>query len=444
MLWTRYARKGITVCLLLACMLAGCGGSAYNAADNQAAPSVKKQKIIFWKWIPTQPQMKDLEEEFERWNPDIDLVVKHIGESDAYFQKLAVGLASGRGPDVIAMQVGANANLFKSYLEPLLPYAERTWGPGWESKFLDVALEQSRYSGYDYRVIPGGMSVTPMILYNEQIFQEYKLKPPTTYQELKHILEVLRKAEPDMIQGIGLGAKDGWACRDVFMAIAGQVAPGMVHLAEQGRVPWTDPQLVEAFRWWKQLFDDGIFMKDALQYSVYPQVSNEFDNNRLAMISLGSWYLGAMTQLTAGSQYGPPNRGMFPLPQLVKEGKRNVSATVDLAWGMNNRSKNKDAVWRFITFMALGEGQKMWTQQMVQLLPGAADMKVNEEIMNGSSGREALRMAEDYLEHGVSGSRELMESDQQQALYGALQALAADGITPQEAAASMQETYEKR
>ncbi|MFC5652570.1 ABC transporter substrate-binding protein [Paenibacillus solisilvae] len=448
MLWKGYApniRKGMTVGLLLTCLLTGCGGPGSDAANNQAAqPGVNKQKITFWKWIPTQPQMKDLEEEFERLNPDIDLVVKHIGESEAYFQKLAVGLASGSGPDIIAMQVGANANLFKSFLEPLLPYAEKTWGPGWESRFVDIALEQSRYSGADYRVIPGGLSVTPMILYNERIFQLYKLKPPKTYEELKHILQVLHREEPTLTPGIGIGAKDGWACRDVFLAIAGQVAPGVVNLAEHGRLPWTDARLVEAFRWWKQLVDDGIFMKDALQYPVYPQILNEFNNGRLAMMSLGSWHLGSMTRLTAGSSYDAPSRGMFPLPQLVPEGRRNVTVTVDLAWGMNNRSKHKEAVWRFIAFMALGEGQHMWTQEMLQLLPSAANVKVDEGIMNGTSERDALRMTVDYLEHEVSGSRELRESDQQQTLYGVLQALAADGITPEEAAASMQETYEKR
>ncbi|UVI29145.1 ABC transporter substrate-binding protein [Paenibacillus spongiae] len=441
---TRNSRLLMTAIVLLTLGIAGCGSSqSVNRSDSDAVSVVqKKYKITFWKWIPSPDQMPKLERAFEQLNPDIDLVVKHIGESGAFFQKLAVGLASGNGPDVIAMQVGANANQFKSYLEPLRPYAERTWGTEWRSKFLDIALKQAAFSGEDYYVLPGGMTVAPIILYNDKLFQKHGLQPPTTYDDLTHIVAVLSKAEPGMFRGIGIGAKEGWACRDVFMAIAGQVAPGSVYQAEQGLLPWTDPLLVESFRWWQRMFAEGIFSTDAFHHSVYPDAFRQFNSGKQAMVSLGSWQLSSMTRQSAGMLYDPPRFGMFPLPQLIEAGKRNVTATVDIAWGMNKDSRNKGAVWRFIQFMTVGEGQQMWTE-MLQVLPSASEVRVDEEWMYGTVEKEALRMTLEYLNKGVSGPRELQESDVQQSLFLVLQALAFGSITPDEAAYQMQQSFEK-
>lgn len=435
-----------SVCLASLLILSSACDSAptdLNRLPEQDGADMPNEKVVLWKWIPNGDQMRDLEISFEQQNPDIDLVVQHIGESEAYFQKLSVGLASGNGPDIIAMQVGANANKYKSFLEPLRPYAEKSWGPDWKSRFHKLALEQSAYSGEDYRVLPGGITITPLIFYNRSIFESLNLEEPRTYDELLHVISAIRKSDPALQNGIGIGGKEGWACRDIFMAIAGQIAPGKVYRAEQGLVPWTDPDLVESFRWWRQMFEDGIFDSQALERALYPYAYHDFNRGTLAMLSMGSWQLSVMTRQAVSGFYNPNRFGLFPLPQLTEGTRRTATATVDVAWAMNRDSKHKEAVWKFIEFMTTGEGQRVWSNSL-QVLPSATGVQVDRKVMAGQMEEKALATVLDYYtERGIAGTRELTNSDVQQKLFEVLQALAAKGITPIEAAKQMQQVMDR-
>ncbi|WP_308636293.1 ABC transporter substrate-binding protein [Paenibacillus silvisoli] len=429
--------------VLVGGLLAGCGGNGGNNEEagnggTNAKDVTEKTKITFWKWIPTEGQMPELEAAFEKANPDIDLEVTHVGESGTYFQKLSAGLAGGEGPDVVAMQVGANANQFKEFLEPLAPYAEQEWGADWQSKFLKVALEQAAYSGDDYRVLPGGMTATPVIQYNATLFKKHNLEIPKTLDDLKNIIKVLKEKEPGVIPGVGIGAKDGWTDRDVFMGIVNEIAPGKVYDAQEGKIPWTDPDIVKAFSVWGDLFKDGVYAQGALGQSPYPNVNDDFAKGKYAMFSIGTWHLSGYTKkaheqmvkdkvITEDTHWG-----LMPYPSLTG-GEQNMVATVDIAWAMNAESKHKDAVWKFISFMTVGEGQKLWTNTL-QVLPSATGLKVDDNNLAGDVEKESLQTISDYMSNKISGARELKYPELQNALFDALQAVAAKGKTPEQVA----------
>ncbi|GLX66060.1 ABC transporter substrate-binding protein [Paenibacillus glycanilyticus] len=433
---------GLLTLSLAGSLLAGCGSSnngepAANGGASSDSGAKGKTKITFWKWIPTEGQMPELEAAFEKENPDIDLEVTHVGESGAYFQKLSAGLAGGEGPDVIAMQVGANANQYKEFLEPLAPYAEKEWGADWKSNFLDVALEQAAYSGDDFRVLPGGMTATPVILYNATMFEKYGLQVPKTLDELNNVIQVLKEKEPGVIPGVGIGAKDGWTDRDVFMGIVNEIAPGKVYDAQEGKIPWTDPDIVKAFQVWGDLFKNGVFSDGAMGQSPYPNVSDSFTKGKSSMFSIGTWHLSGFTKVAHDQMVKDKtitedtHWGMFPFPNL-SGGKQNMVATVDIAWGMNADSKHKDAVWKFIKFMAAGEGQKLWTNTL-QVLPSQKGVQVTAE-MAGKTEEQSLQTVTDFMSNNISGARELKYPELQNALFDALQAVALGGKTPEKVA----------
>ncbi|PLT46465.1 N-Acetyl-D-glucosamine ABC transport system, sugar-binding protein [Paenibacillus pasadenensis] len=419
--------------LLASC--AGCGGLLPASTEFKSEP--ERTQLTLWKWVPTPSQMVEIEREFERQHPDIDLVVKHIGNADAYRQKLAVGLAGGKGPDILAVQVGASANRFKPFLEPLASYAMREWGAEWRSLFSKLALDQSRFSGDGFVVLPGGLTVTPLIYYDQQRFQDAGVKPPATYEELKEAVKRLRTAFPDLTPGIGIGGKNGWALRDVFLSIAGQLAPGQLEAAQAGETAWTDEALVDSFRWLKKMFDDGVFIENSLDYSLVPDLSEKFLGNELAMLSSGSWGLSGMTREAAGT-YNPHRVGVFPLPALEPGREANVAATVDVAWAMNRDSAHKDAAWAFIAFMTMGTGQQIWADTL-QVLPAARHVEVDSGAMYGPLEQDALRLTQTMLAGQVAGARELEDDDVQERLYRVLQALVAGSLAPEEAAARMED-----
>jgi raffinose/stachyose/melibiose transport system substrate-binding protein len=397
-----------------------------------------KIKLTVWKWVPTEDsnQMPALKRAFENENPDIELVVNHIGEANTYLQKLPAALLSGNGPDVVALQVGAMANDYKQFLEPLKPYAEKEWGQAWRSKFLDEAIKQCAYSGDDFYILPGGMTITPAIFYNVDIFEKHGLNPPDTMEDLKKIIETLKVKEPGLIPGVGFGGKDDWAYRDLFMAIANQIAPGKIYKAEMGEIPWEDKDIVRSFREWKNIFSSDIFIHNSWLYNSYPEVQEMFIVRKIAMFSTGSWQWSASTSDLAQSDNNRFRFGMFAYPSLDKNLKRQVVSTVDVGWGMNKKileGKKKDAAWKFIAFMTAGSGQEIWTESL-QVLPAVRDLKVNAN----SVIKRDIEMTMEYLKNSA-GRREFKLPEVKSLISEALQIMVLEDKSPEEICRELQQ-----
>lgn len=442
--------------LLLAGMMIGCTTNGVYAEKNDASQD-EEITISLWKWIPVEGlQMDTVKEAWEEDHPNIHLEIYNNGSSEELFQKYASALPAGEGPTVMGMQVGARANQFKDFLEPLAPYAEEKWGEDWESMFLDTALEQCRWSGDDYVVLPGGMTGAPIIQYNVNAFEELGItETPKTLDELYDIIEKT-KANGQMIPGIGIGAKDGYTCRDVYMSIINQIAPGKIYEAINGETSFTDDEFVEAMNIWKEMWDNGLFADGSLGTSLYPDIYDNFEkagtdgNNYYNMISCGTWHASSMTkaQVEAYAEQGtcdPDLRtGAFLLPP-VKEGcESNLVATVDVAWAINKNATEaeKKAAFEFIAWMAAGRGQEVFSNTL-QVLPAAKNISIEKGLsdMNGDTETEAVEMFQTYVENNV-GAREIVYPDIANAMNDALQGVASGVMTPEDALATIQSVSE--
>ncbi|AEE95409.1 ABC transporter substrate-binding protein [Mahella australiensis] len=432
--------------------------SGTSETDGSDASS-EKQTITFWKWIPTEgSQTDDLVAAWEKEYPNIKLDITHVGESEAHFQKLSAALAANEGPSVLALQVGARANQFKDFCEPLRPLAEKKWGSDWENKFLPAALEQCRYSGDDYTVLPGGMTATPVIMYNAAAFEKLGItKAPETMQDVYDAIEK-SKRDPNIIPGVAIGAKEGWACRDVFMGIINQIAPGKVYEAADGKSSFTEPEFVEALEIWKNLFDSGFFAEGSLGTALYPDINDNFslagtDGRRYyIMMSCGTWHGSGLTKkaVQEGIEKGvraPEDKltmGAFTLPAVKEDAQKNMVVTVDVAWGVNNSKpqKEKEAAFEFVAWMAAGHGQEIWSNSL-QVLPCAKGVSLEPAMndMRGEPEKKALEMFQYYVENNA-GAREIKYAEISNALNDVLPAVAAGAMTPEEATKQLQAASE--
>lgn len=431
------------------------GGETTAAAEGGA--SAEPVTISFWKWIPTEGLQTDsLVEAWNKQYPNIKLNITHVGESEAHFQKLSAALAAGEGPTILALQVGARANQYKEFCEPLKPLAEAKWGADWENKFLAAALEQCRYSGGDYTVLPGGMTATPVIQYNATAFKKLGItKAPETMDELRHVIEV-SKSDPNIIPGIGIGAKEGWTCRDVFMGIVNQVAPGKVYDAQEGKASFKDPEFVESFKIWQDLFKSGIFAAGSLGVALYPDINDNFalagtkGGKYYIMENCGTWHGSGLTKVAVedgiknGTRASDMNLGFFTLPPVKEGAKQNMVVTVDVAWGLNKAASDaeKKAGFEFVAWMAAGEGQTIWTNTL-QVLPAAKgiDLSQAKGDMYGETEKQALEMAQKFVENNA-GPREIRYAEIANAMNDALVAVAGGTMTPEKAAESLQTASE--
>lgn len=415
--------------------------------------------ISFWKWIPTEgKQIDSLMEAWNEENPDINIEVTHVGSSEMHFEKLAAALPSGEGPTVIAMQVGARANQFKEYLEPLDTYAVNEWGENWEDLFMDTALEQCRFSedeNASYYVMPGGMTAVPVIEYNVTAFEALGLTAPETMEELYAVIEASSQ-NPDIIPGIAIGAKEGWTCRDIWMSIIQQVAPGKLYEAQDGAANFTDAEFIESFEIWKEMWDKGLFAEGSTGMALYPDINENFnlagsDGNRYyIMQSSGSWHGSGLLDSTqqesiaAGTQSADLVKGVFPLPAVKEDTSPASVASVDICWAINKNATEaeKEAAWKFIAWMSEGEGQKIWANTL-QILPCDLDTDLSEAYadITNSYNREALEVIEDVVAN-AEGSRELKYSEITNAINDSLVAIATGTMSVEEAASYIQTASE--
>lgn len=448
--------KKKVMAFLIAGLMVGCSVSSVYAQEAEEGAG-KEITISMWKWIPVEGvQMDAIMEAWNEEHPEIHLDVVNAGSSEDVFQKYSSALPAGEGPTIMGMQVGSRANQFKDFCEPLAAYAEDKWGENWEDLFLDTALEQCRWSGDDYTVLPGGMTAAPVIEYNVNAFEKLGFtEPPKTMDELYEIIEKT-KEDGQMIPGIGLGAKDGYTCRDIFMGIVNQMAPGKIYEAINGEKSFTDEEFVEAMNIWKEMWDKGLFADGSLGTSLYPDLNDNFmkagiDNaNYYTMISCGTWHGSSMTkkQIEDFAEQGacdPEIRlGAFPLPP-VKEGcESNMVATVDVAWAINKDAteEEKTAAFEFIAWMTAGKGQEVFSNTL-QVLPAAKDISIEAglEDLNGETEKAAVEMFQSYVESNV-GAREIPYPDIANALNDALQGVASGVMTSEEALQTVQTASE--
>lgn len=463
----------VVLCMAMtASLLFGCGNSG-NSSDNVAVEEDTSSNeaadapvstdgatsISFWKWIPTEGlQIDTLMAAWNEEYPDISIDITHVGESNAYFEKISAALPAGEGPTVVAMQVGARANQFKEYLEPLDAYAAAEWGDDWESKFLDTALEQCQFSSDEnarYYVMPGGMTAVPIIEYNAAAFEKLGVEAPETMDEIYEIIEAT-KAEPDMIPGVAIGASQGWACRDIWMSIIQQIAPGKIYEAQDGKASFTDPEFIESFEIWKEMWDKGFFADGSLGMALYPDVNDNFcmaadnGNKYFIMESNGTWHgsgLPAATQednIANATQSADLVRGMFTLPS-VKEGTSPASvASVDICWGINKNAseEEKQAAWKFIAWMSEGNGQEIWANTL-QILPCDKDSSLEKAYadIKNEYNTEALELCEEIVAN-ATGAREMKYSEITNAINDGLVAIAAGTMSIDEVAQNIQTASE--
>lgn len=430
--------------------------STGSESSEAGEPSAENVTISFWKWIPVDgSQTDDLVAEMNRLYPEITMDMVHVGESEAHFQKLSAALQAGEGPSVLALQPGSRANQYKEFCEPLKPMAEARWGADWESKFLPVALEQCRYTGDDYIILPGGMTATPVIQYNATVFKQYNLDTPKTMDDVYNAIETL-KADPKIIPGVAIGAKEGWTCRDVFMGIVNQVAPGKIYEAQEGKASFTEPEFVEALTIWKELFDKGFFAEGSLGTQLYPDINDNFNlagsdgSLYYVMENNGTWHGSSMVEsnvletIAKGQRAEGVNLGAFTLPAVKEGAEMNMVSTVDVAWAVNNSKPQaeKDAAFTFVAFMSAEEGQTIWCNTL-QVLPSAVGVDLSSAMseLMGDTEEEALKMFQHYVENSV-GARELRYAELANTMNDVLPAVANGMMTPEDAAAQMQAASE--
>ena len=208
-----------------------------------------------------------------------------------FITALKAAAKSGTLPDIIGLQPGSLTQQYRADLTPVNALAAKTWGSSWEQKIYPVDLEQMRMGNpagnSNVYIIPDESQVLA-IWYNKQIFAKLHISVPTTMAEL---IADAKKIKAARYIPMYQGAAGAWQNENVFLMLANQLSSGITDQAQDGKVPWTAPDLVTAMNTWHILFTSGVFQPGALGAQAYPTGAQLFAAGRVGMMALGSWWL---------------------------------------------------------------------------------------------------------------------------------------------------------
>ncbi|HEX6358303.1 ABC transporter substrate-binding protein [Actinophytocola sp.] len=178
--------------------LAACGGSDDTAATTPASEAdIDKAmntptELTFWTWVP------DIEQEvalFTKKYPAIKVKVVNAGQGTPHYTKLRTALQAGSGaPDVVQIefQYIPTFTVIDALLD-LRPYGASKL----KDQFVDWTWAQVSGQNGEVWAIP--QDTGPMgMLYRQDIFDQYGIGVPATWDEFAAAARTLHAANPDI------------------------------------------------------------------------------------------------------------------------------------------------------------------------------------------------------------------------------------------------------
>ncbi|MDR0761162.1 MAG: extracellular solute-binding protein [Treponema sp.] len=403
--------------------------AACNRGESKASASGEKGPvtITFRTWNPNDEAFAVVQEAWKAKNTNINVELVQSEYSD-HIQSLKVNVASGEGPDIYGIQVGAIMNEFQEFTLDVASKAAETWGSDWESKFVPEYMAQVKGGLDGYYGLPLGGLTSGYIWANMEYFNKYNLEIPTNYNEMLEVCKIFR-ANGEL--PVLLGAKDDWINLDTFITIAADINTEKFFDALEGKAPFTDPDIVQALEIWKNIFTDGIVQDGALGVNVYMDTHNMFTEEYAApMMFNGSW--NTNVDFGTGKSFE-----VFTIDWNMDGRQAPVLPAVDVVVSINKEGKYPDETWQFYSWL-VDEGAQLMIDQRLQYMPVKANARIN--TANFSKNQiENLDTIVEIANDRARGYREITYPRLKQVIADQLKAVAIGESTPQAAAGIMEE-----
>ncbi|WP_440960171.1 ABC transporter substrate-binding protein [Paenibacillus nitricinens] len=346
-----------TALLTLSILFTGCSSNSTNNSsakesatpnntktleESKAPEAVKKVKVRLSYWNK-EDSVKALLQLFKDKLPDIDVEYQFI-DNKTYVDVIKTQLAAGEGPDIIGGVIDANT-VKTGYFEDLTErYASKYYETGTSTATFDNKLyglpQASWFNG---------------VYYNVDLFAKYDLKVPTTLDEYFQVAEVLKK---NGIKPQAIGLKNPNVAGQSFLGLALNEFIGTT----EGK-KWNDDfgkgnskmvdALEPALTTWTEYLKRGVFTKDMLGLEE-EQAIDEFTSGKAAMFQAGPWYMETFKQKA-------PDMKIDMFPNLgTKGGPGWMVGGPGVSFGLNAKSKVKDAAYKVLDLLSTPEGQNAY------------------------------------------------------------------------------------
>ncbi|MBH0110149.1 extracellular solute-binding protein [Salinibacterium sp. NG22] len=355
-----------------ALILTGCSADGGSSDDNVlriAMGSPGEAQIRVW---------DDVAAQYEAANPDVTVEMNY--QDDDLYQTIGLpNLLNGRNaPDIYFEWAGARleqraADGFAADLTEAV-----TSGPI-AGLFDDEVFTSLTVDGAVV-MVPHSADVTNVLWFNEDIFADAGLTPPTTWDELLATCDAL---DAEGIIPIASGNKDLWAAGNWLAHLTSRVVGEEAYSAAlSGDADFNTPEWIEAFGYVEELADHN-----CVNESVNAVDDNEgaqlFFQGKAAMHAIGSWLVSWAIDEAPDLNFDYVN-----LPAMPGEGNQESVIGVVTGYVVNAKSTKQDEAAEFLALLNNDEN----VQQFIgaELTPMTLSAASGEDIDSRTASLTAL------------------------------------------------------
>jgi multiple sugar transport system substrate-binding protein len=322
---------------------------ASTQQNNKDSSKTANKTVITWlQWWKSElgeEPLKKVKEEFEKENPDIELDIQDLPYPQIHDKILTQDLA-GSPPDVLTIQVpwaiefaesGISSPLDDYMAKMPADYQKNVEGPLWTTW-------KGKHYGMPFYT--GNVA----LFYNTQKLKEKNLTPPKTWDEFVQVSQKL--TDPAKKQYALTGNISAEPATTATYEIWPLILQAGGKIIENNKAAFNTDEGVKALEFYKTLVKDKVTTPGELSAGEKEKRQN-FSSENTALMFEGPWGIGIQKKANPKLQFD-----IAPLPQDKTQGTVVAGSLLGIA----NKSKHKDAAWKFVSFMGSVEGQLLWAK----------------------------------------------------------------------------------
>jgi raffinose/stachyose/melibiose transport system substrate-binding protein len=254
----------VSLAVVASMLLAACGGGqATTAPSVETTESVAAGEPVTIRFFHKWPEPEHMDyynyviQEYEKVHPNVKIEMEAVAD-EPYKDKIRILMASGDVPDVYFSWAGEFSWKFARGGQAY-DLTDALMNSDWKDKIILSAVEPYKWEGKVYG-IPMRINAKFMV-YNKAMFEQYGLKPPTTWDELLATCETLKQ---NNITPIGFGNEFPWASSHYVGDFNAKLVKNETRQADYllntpADQLFADPMYVEALNRFQTLMTNGCF-----------------------------------------------------------------------------------------------------------------------------------------------------------------------------------------
>ena len=273
-------------------------------------------------------------------------------------------LEKGNPPELFSYWAGARTQSLVDQ-EKLHPIDDLWRQAGFDLFFPEpIATAACTYNGRKY-LVPITQHLV-VFFYNKRLLAEAGVTPPKTWLELIQMGRVLKERGST---AFSLGARERWPAQFWFDYLLLRTAgSGYRNALMTGQAAYTDKEVVETYRKWAELIEEGFFNSDVLSIGWVEAVERVCRGDAAATL-MGTWAMQILTGAGCGLE-PEADFDFFIFPSVIPDMPLVSVGPID-GIVLTNESPNRDVAPAVLAYFAEKQPQQIMSRGSGALAPSS-------------------------------------------------------------------------